>query len=165
MAYTMKGFTYPGKSPLRGKQKVADLAAASERAAGATEQWKDAMGKETEGTDLMKGNNPKYGEVPFQKRAPLKTGLQKLAVDMGRGMTTNTGYTGDAPPTIAAPKQSLGDSFKSALGSELGQAAGKAIIGGAVNLAVSSLANKKEKPTRSGGSASGFSNTKIGKRS
>lgn len=171
MAYKMRGFTYPGESPLRGKQKTADLAAASERAAGATEQWKDAMSKDTEGTDLMKGNNPKYGEVPFQKRAPLKadTSIEskeptKLPVDMGRGMTKNTGYAGNTPPpTAAAPKKSFGESFKGAMGSKLGQAAGEAIIGGVVDLAVSSLASKKEKPVRKGGSASGFSKTKIGR--
>ena len=35
---------------------------------------------------------------------------------------------------VSAPKKSFGDSFKSAMGTEVGQAVGKAVVEGAVNL-------------------------------
>jgi len=172
----MRGFTYPGVSPIKGKQKQADLAAADMKSDDATEMWKDAMSKEHKGTDLMKGNDPKYGQVPLAKRAPLKDGVAttmgpkgptKLPVDMGKGMTTNTGYTGDTPPSTTTSKESFGSKVKgaaaSSMGQALGQAAGEAIIGGAVNLAVGALSSKKEKPVRKGGSQAAFSNVKLGR--
>jgi len=163
MAYKMNGFTYPGVSPIKGKRKTADLAAASERGDSATEGWTDAMSEKTEGTDLMKGNNPKYGEVPFQKRAPLKqqpVGSFSTKQKLEGNLVANQKLMNK---DVSAPNKTFGDSFKGAMGSTMGQAAGEAVIGGAVNLAVGALSNKKEKPTRKGGSATGFSNTKIGR--
>jgi len=169
----MKGFTYPGESPLRGKQKTADLAAATERGDSATDQWKEAMSTDVESTDLMKGNDPKYGEVPFQKRAPLKSGAiptqpaQQLPVDMGRGMTTNAGYAGNTNSyTAPAPKTSFGESFKAAMGTEIGQAAGKALVEGGIKLGVNALVSDKKKNTKKTVNvASGFSQMNITGRS
>ena len=162
MAYKMNGFTYPGVSPIKGKRKTADIAAAETRGDSATEGWKDAMSKDIEGTDIMKGNNPKYGEVPFQKRAPLKqqpVGSFSTKQKLEGNLVANQKLMNKE---VSAPKTTLSESFKGAMGT-MGQAAGEAIIGGAVNLAVGALSNKKEKPTRKGGSATGFSNTKIGR--
>jgi len=60
------------------------------------------------------------------------------------------------------PKQSFGDSFKSAMGTEIGTAVGKAVVEGAVNLTIGALTPKKKQPVKRGGSASGFSSVKIG---
>ena len=160
--YEMNGFTYPGVSPIKGKRKVADSAAAETRGDSATEGWKDAMSKDIEGTDIMKGNNPKYGEVPFQKRDPLKQPVGSFSAEQklkGNLVANQELMNKD----VSAPKKAFGDSFKGAMGSTMGQAVGEAIIGGVVDLTVGALSNKKKKPTRTGGSATGFSNTKIGR--
>ena len=164
----MKGFTYPGVSPLKGKQKVADLAAADARGDSATEDWKEAMSEKAEGTDLMKGNNPKYGEVPFQKRAPLKESALSIPMRPAQPLPVNQpSLTPSTAGVMPPPKESFGSKVKgamaSSMGQALGQAAGEAVVSGAVNLAFGALSNKKEKPTRKGGSAAGFSRTKIGR--
>tara|TARA_R110002012_G_scaffold193677_1_gene361307 strand:- start:268 stop:744 length:477 start_codon:yes stop_codon:yes gene_type:complete len=157
----MKGFVYPGVSPLKGKAE--ELMRASQRADSATEKWKSAMDQDVRGTDLIKMNNPKYGNVPgpIQKRAPIKN-LNQEAYNQDVNLNqSNTTSFGDA--NAAAPKKSFGESFKSAMGTKIGTAVGEAVATGVVNLAIGALGNKKEKPANRTSSVSGFSNMKIGR--
>ena len=61
--FKMNGYSYPGQSPMKGKRKQADLAAAAERKVGATSAIEDFATLKGEATNLMEGTNVKYGEI------------------------------------------------------------------------------------------------------
>ena len=62
-------------------------------------------------------------------------------------------------------KKIFGESFKGAMGSEMGKTAGNALATAGVNAIVGVLTKpKKEKPKRQAANMSGFSNIKMGRK-
>ena len=166
-AFKMKGFSYAGQSPMKGKKKQAQLAAAATKKETAMSEVEDFK-LEGESTNLLEGTNTVYGQMPsapggpLPKRAPLREGTtsmptlgaQQLDVNWSDNIQTPSG---EAP--VSTPKKSFGG----AMGAELGATVGKALIEGAVALGVNALSNKKKKPTRKTGVADTFSQVKIGR--
>ena len=62
-------------------------------------------------------------------------------------------------------KKSFGDSFKGAMGSEIGKTVGNALATAGVNAIMGTLTKpKKKKPKRQAANVSGFSNIKMGRK-
>lgn len=169
-AFKMKGFSYAGNSPMKGKRKNMELQAAADKKLNAMDSINSAMGEMTMddkakgGTNLME-TQTQYGS-PVTKRAPLKQ--QPVG-----SFSTQQKLEGNLVPNqelmnadVSAPKKSFGESFKAAMGTEIGQAAGKALVEGAINLGVGALANRKKKePRKRGNAANAFSQINITGRS
>ena len=67
---------------------------------------------------------------------------------------------------FSIPKKTFGESFKAAMGTEIGQAAGKALVEGVVDLSVNALASgKKKNPKKTVNAANAFSQINITGRS
>lgn len=139
-AFKMTGFSYAGNSPVKGKRKVAEKAAASERGDLAMDDIKDFAELKTKSTDILSAGSTQYGQTsnPVTKKAPL------------RDNTT----------------PSFLEKFKGAMGTEIGQAAGKALVEGGIKLGVNALVSgKKKDPKKTVNVASGFSQMNITGRS
>ena len=147
--FKMNGYSYPGQSPMKGKRKQADLAAAAERKVGATSAIEDFATLKGEATNLMEGTNVKYGEIS----SPAK----KLDGQPEPPVQNEVSF-GDAMKN--APKQSTGSKIKGAVSkfasSSVGQAAGEALATGLVNLGISALKPKAKKEKRRVTPATGF---------
>ena len=154
--FKMNGYSYPGQSPMKGKRKQADLAAAAERKLDATSAIEDFATLKGEATNLMEGTNVKYGEIS----SPAK----KLDGQPEPPVQNEVSF-GDAMKN--APKQSTGSKIKGAVSkfasSSVGQAAGEALATGLVNLGISALKPKAKKEKRRVNPAAGFSQIKIGR--
>ena len=173
-AFKMTGFSYAGNSPVKGKRKQMEQAAASERGDLAMDKIEDFAELKTKGTDILSAGSTQYGQTsnPITKRAPLKQETllsiptiqpQELPVNMPEFKPQPAIAPAYNPP---APKISFSDKFKSAMGSEIGQAAGKALVEGGVKLGVTALASgKKKDPKKTVNVASGFSQMNITGRS
>ena len=156
--FKMNGYSYPGQSPMKGKRKQADLAAAAERKLDATSAIEDFATLKGEATNLMEGTNVKYGEISSPVRENVMDGPPEPPVQ-------NEVSFGDAMKN--APKQSTGSKIKGAVSkfasSSVGQAAGEALATGLVNLGISALKPKAKKEKRRVNPAAGFSQIKIGR--
>jgi len=156
--FKMKGFSYPGNSPVKGARKRAELQSASDRKYDAMSSIEDFADDMAEGTDLMEAPNTNYGKTPLSKRAPLRDDPSQAVLDarMLEGPSTTN--------------PSFSESFKSAMGSAVGSKAGiaasEALTRGAVNLGITTLASGKEKePRKRVSSADAFSRVNITGRS
>jgi len=156
--FKMKGFSYAGDSPMKGKRKQRELQAAADKKYDAMDGVNSAMGEMTMddkvkgGTNLME-TQTQYGS-PVTKRAPLRDDPSQAVLDarMNEGPSK--------------PQKSFGESFKAAMGTEIGQAAGKALVEGAINLGVGALANRnKKEPRKKVNAANAFSQINITGRS
>ncbi len=147
--FKMKGFSYAGDSPMKGKRKQMELQAAADKKYGAMDNINSAMGE----MSPMKETALSIPMRPIQL-IPTETSepqLQKVA---------------EYNPPAAGPKKSFGESFKAAMGTELGVAAGKALVEGAINLGVGALANRnKKEPRKKVNAANAFSQINITGRS
>jgi len=169
-AFKMKGFSYAGNSPMKGKRKQMELQAAADKKYGAMDAITDAMGEmggmtAEEGTNLFSAEPTQYGS-PVAKKAPLKNipvGSFSTQQKLGGNLVVNQELMNTNVPE---GKKSFGESFKAAMGTEIGQAAGKALVEGAINLGVNALANRKKKePKRRVNAADAFSRINITGRS
>jgi len=153
--FKMNGYSYPGQSPMKGK-KANQQAAAAERKVDATSAIEDFATLKGEATNLMEGTNVQYGEIssPATKRAPLRD----LSGDPSGGNPQNVNQQ-----EFSVPKESFGEKFKGAMGSDVGQAITSAVIEGAVKLGVNALMPKPKKQRRRVNPAAGFSQIKIGR--
>ena len=85
--FKMRGFSYPGQSPIKGKKKAEETAAQQQRA-DAMEGLQDLEIK-GESTNLLQGTNTLYGNVdsPFNKRTLVqdihRAPINKLIVSVG----------------------------------------------------------------------------------
>tara|TARA_R110002020_G_scaffold437121_1_gene647319 strand:+ start:795 stop:1244 length:450 start_codon:yes stop_codon:yes gene_type:complete len=149
MGFKMKGYSYPGHSPLKGKKKQAQLLAAQERKADAMSGVEDFGKIEGESTNLLAGTGTVYGQMPTGAN-PIKK-LDDPSV-------------GDQSHAFGESKQEnikSGNMWKDA-GSAAIEAGATALITGGIQALFGAM-KPKEKPKRSKGSASGFSSVKIGK--
>ena len=169
-AFKMKGFSYAGNSPMKGKRKQMELQAAADKKYDAMSNVNSAMGEMTMddkakgGTNLME-TQTQYGS-PVAKKAPLKNLGQKAHNQDVNLDQSNTTSFGSANQNVEPPKKSFGESFKAAMGTEIGQAAGKALVEGGVKLGINALASgKKKNPKKTVNVASGFSQMNITGRS
>jgi len=164
--FKMSGYSYPGTSPIKGKKKVAAQAAASDAHSSAMDNISEAFESDKKSTNLLEGQNTTYGEMPspVSKRAPLKqqpVGSFSTQQKLEGNLVVNQELMNKE---VSAPKKSFGESFKGAMASEMGQAAGKALIEGGVELAVGAMSRGKKEPVKRGGSTNAFSQVKIGKK-
>ena len=152
MAFKMKGFSYPGQSPLKGKKKQARIAAAKEdrlTAQAKTDEFGDMEMKSTNILDSQGFSIQGGGVAPFKDQ------------DADENEADAVENEADA----VAPKKTFKESFKGAMGSEMGKTAGNALATAGVNAIVGVLTKpKKEKPKRQAANMSGFSNIKMGRK-
>ncbi len=137
--FKMKGYTYPGASPMKGKRKDADLAAAAESKAAATAKMEEFGDMKMKSTDILGKGSFKVdaGSSPATKRSPAKNWLGTMISSIGKAAASTTGQ-------------------------EIGKEAGKAIVGGAVAAGINAIGKKKEKPKRKAADQSGFAGIKFG---
>ena len=135
----MSGYSYPGKSPMKGKRKNADLAAAAESKAAATAKMEEFGEMKMKSTDILGKGSFKVdaGGSPATKRSPAKNWLGTMISSIGKAAATKTGK-------------------------EIGKEAGKAIVGGVVSAGINAIGKKKEKPKRKSADQSGFAGIKFG---
>jgi len=135
--FKMKGFSYAGDSPMKGKRKQMELQAAADKKLNAMDSVNSAMGEMSPMKNLT-------------KRPPLRDDPSQAVLDarMNEGPSET--------------KKSFGESFKAAMGTELGVATGKALVEGAINLGIGGLANRKKKePKKRVNAANAFSQINI----
>ena len=133
--FQMKGFSYPGESPLKGKKKTAEKLAAKERKA-------EAMGKINE-----------FGEMEMASTDILAKDSFKVDVD--------SGTQSPLPFLGEALTEGLKEGTKS-LSKELVETAGKAGINAVIGEGAKLLTRKKEKKESPTGTADAFSGIKLG---
>ncbi len=135
----MSGYSYPGKSPMKGKRTNADLAAAAESKAAATAKMEEFGEMKMKSTDILGKGSFKVdaGGSPATKRSPAKNWLGTMISSIGKAAATKTGK-------------------------EIGKEAGKAIVGGVVSAGINAIGKKKEKPKRKSADQSGFAGIKFG---
>ena len=70
--FKMKGYTYPGQSPVKGKQKQQDLATAAAARTSGYEKLQEQMGggSDFQSTNLLEGKPVEYGQSPVTKKEP-----------------------------------------------------------------------------------------------
>ena len=143
--FKMSGYSYPGESPMKGKKKKAQQAAAKEGQAEAMAKMEEFGDMKMESTDLLAKDSFKVdvGQSPVTKRSPAKNWLSTAASAVGNAAK---------------------DFAKSDLGKQVGKEATKAVIGGGAQLAVNAISKKKEKPKRKAADQSGFAGIQFGKK-
>ena len=171
--FKMRGFSYPGQSPIKGKKKAEETAAQQQRA-DAMEGLQDLEIK-GESTNLLQGTNTLYGNVdsPFNKRtlvqdihrAPIK---QTDSFGGGTQDNLNQNLQTMSPEIEMKPAtgwQKFKSSVSKAASTKIGETVGTAVAQGLVNLGVNALSNigKKEKPKKGTNVAEGFSQVQIGR--
>mgnify|MGYP003677850454 CR=1 FL=1 len=137
--FKMSGYSYPGKSPMKGKRKDADLAAAAEGQATATAKMEEFGEMKMKSTDILGKGSFKVdtGSSPIAKRSPAKNWLGTMVESIGKAATSETGKA-------------------------IGKSATDAIVGGAVSAGINAIGRKKEKPKRKAADQSGFAGIKMG---
>ena len=162
MAFKMKGFSYPGQSPLKGKKKQARIAAAKEdrlTAQAKTDEFGDMEMKSTNILDSQGFSIQGGGVAPIKKQ----TDAENEADAKYHGSEEDIAKNSES--NAITPKKTFGESFKGAMGSEMGKTAGNALATAGVNAIVGVLTKpKKEKPKRQAANMSGFSNIKMGRK-
>ena len=137
--FKMKGFSYAGDSPMKGKRKQMELQAAADKKLNAMDNVNGAMGE----------------------MSPMKN-LNQESHNQDVNAHENQNQNLNVEPT----KKSFGESFKAAMGTEIGTAAGEALVTGAINLGIGALANRKKKePRKRVNAANTFSQINITGRS
>ena len=132
--FKMSGYSYPGKSPMKGKRKNAELAAAAESKAAATAKMEEFGDMKMKSTDIL-------GKGSFKVDAP----------------AAPTKSIGSA---IIGALKTAGK----AVGKEALKSAPEAIIGGAVSAGINAIGKKKEKPERKSADIKGFSGIQMGRK-
>jgi hypothetical protein len=137
--FKMSGYSYPGKSPMKGKRKDADLAAAAEGQAEATAKMQEFGEMKMKSTDILGKGKFKVdaGSSPATKRSPAKNWLGSMISSIGKAATSEAGKA-------------------------IGKSASEAIVGGAVSAGINAIGRKKEKPKRKAADQSGFAGIKFG---
>ena len=139
--FKMSGYSYPGKSPMKGKRKDADLAAAAEGQATATAKMEEFGEMKMKSTDLLAKGSFKVdtGGSPVTKRSPAKLSFMGSIVD--------------------GVKEGAKEFAKTAV-----VEGGKAVVSGAVSAGVNAIGRKKEKPKKVAADQSGFAGIQFGKK-
>ena len=137
--FKMSGYSYPGQSPMKGKKKKADQAAAAEGQAEAMAKMEEFGDMKMESTDILGKGSFKVdaGSSPATKRSPAKNWLGSMISSIGKAATSETGKA-------------------------IGKSATDAIVGGAVSAGINAIGKKKEKPKRKAADQSGFAGIKMG---
>ena len=137
--FKMSGYSYPGKSPMKGKRKDADLATAAEGQAAATAKMEEFGEMKMKSTDILGKGSFKVdaGSSPATKRSPAKNWLGSMISSIGKAATSEAGKA-------------------------IGKSASDAIVGGAVSAGINAIGRKKEKPKRKAADQSGFAGIKMG---
>ena len=136
--FKMSGYSYPGKSPMKGKKKKADQAAAKEGQAEAMAKMQEFGDMKMESTDILGKGSFKVdaGSSPATKRSPAKNWLGSMISSIGQAAASKTGKA-------------------------IGKSATDAIVGGAVSAGINAIGKKKEKPKRKAADQSGFAGIKF----
>ena len=162
MAFKMKGFSYPGQSPLKGKKKQARIAAAKEdrlTAQAKTDEFGDMEMKSTNILDSQGFSIQGGGVAPFKEQTDDENEADAEYYGSEEDIAKNS------ESNAITPKKTFKESFKGAMGSEMGKTAGNALATAGVNAIVGVLTKpKKEKPKRQAANMSGFSNIKMGRK-
>ena len=139
--FKMSGYSYPGQSPMKGKKKKADQAAAKEGQAEAMAKMEEFGEMKMKSTDLLAKDSFKVdtGGSPVTKRSPAKSGLFGSIMN---GL-----------------KEGAKEFAKTAV-----VEGGKAVVSGAVSAGVNAIGKKKEKPKRKAADQSGFAGIQFGKK-
>ena len=139
--FKMSGYSYPGQSPMKGKKKKADQAAAAEGQAEAMAKMEEFGDMKMESTDILGKGSFKVdaGSSPATKRSPAKNWLGTMVESIGKAATTETGKA-------------------------IGKSAADAIVGGAVSAGINAIGRKKEKPKRKAADQSGFAGIQFGSK-
>ena len=132
--YKMKGFSYPGKSPIKGKRKQADKLAASEAAEAAAGMIEEFGDVEMKSTNILSSKPYRTEESPLDKKAPLRN-------------------IGGALASI----------FTKEVGEAAMEAGTKAVVSGGVKLGMDAL-KPKNKPGHKSADTSGFSGINFGRQ-
>ena len=180
--FKMRGFSYPGQSPMKGKRKRAEEAAAQQQRADAMEALQDIEIK-GESTNLLEGTNTVYGQMPapIQKRTPIRDNGQSYTWDFGKTPPTAenvetyemdskqienrpivtkepTPYTGFAEKSKSI-EPNKGSNVWASVGVAAAEAGAKALVTAGIN----ALTNRKKKPRRVVNAAKNFSQIQITK--
>lgn len=142
--FKMKGYTYPGISPMKGKRKTADQAAAKESKADAMAKMDEFGDMKMKSTDILGKGSFKVdaGSSPATKRSPAKNFIGGILKAAGEGIKEGT----------------------KGLGQNLVEEGGKAIVGGAVSAGINAIGKKKEKPERKSADVGVFSGIQMGRK-
>jgi hypothetical protein len=136
--FKMSGYSYPGKSPMKGKRKNADQAAAKEGQA-------EAMAKMEEFGDMKMKSTDILGKGSFKVDAPSPTKFVGEAITEGL-------------------KGAVQEGTKS-LGVKLLEKGADAIVGGSVSAGINAIGRrKKEKPKRKSADVKAFSGIQMGRK-
>ena len=130
--FKMSGYSYPGKSPMKGKRKDADLAAAAEGQATATAKMEEFGEMKMKSTDIL--------------------GKGSFKVDTGSSPAKSWGSA-----IMTGLKEGAQEFAKTAV-----VEGGKAVVGGAVSAGINAIGRKKEKPKKVAADQSGFAGIKFG---
>lgn len=139
--FKMKGYTYPGVSPMKGKRKQAEQLAAKESKAEAMAKMQEFGDMKMKSTDILSKGSFKVdaGSSPATKRSPAKNWLGTMLSKIGKAAASDAGK-------------------------EMGKEAGKAAIGGAVSAGINAIGKKKEKPERKSADVGAFSGIQMGRK-
>ena len=153
--FKMKGYSYPGQSPITGKRKQAELQAAGVRKEDAMSALEDFSNLQGESTNLLEGTNTVYGQMPapIQKRTPIRDNENPFNLVNLKG-ATNGGGDVDITPTGGE-----GGSMWKNVGAAAAEAGAKALVTAGIN----ALTNRKKKPRRVVNAAKNFSQIQITK--
>jgi len=93
-AFKMKGFSYAGDSPMKGKRKTAEKAVAAQAKNEALANITASMSQELKGSNILSGQSTKYGS-PIEKKTPLRNDDDAeesfLSSDLGKGVVNYAG--------------------------------------------------------------------------
>jgi len=166
--FKQKGFTYPGKSPLKGKRKTADLAAAQEGLDAANDQMAEFSDMKMKSTNLTqdKGFAITGGGAPSPMKIIPKA-LQALPTPAAGGPSTlgSQGLASLAKGAANKPKGSgIGDKISKAANSEAGVAAISGVAGQLMDAGIQGMMSSgKSKPKTPKPNQKAFSSVKLGR--
>ena len=167
--FKMKGFSYAGESPIKGKRKVAEQQAAATKHADAMVGIKEFGTIEGGSTNLMEGTGTVYGQMPAAP-SPVK---QDIKIDFDPELKLFQDVMGSSPKTGVTTNGGGGGKgkgegepgwLKKFTGSKIGSSIGQSIATAAVTCMIGSLMRPKEKKEkRIVNAAEGFSKIKFGR--
>jgi len=166
--YKMKGYSYPGTSPLKGKK--AKLRAQSQRDAAAAMQEQFEAGKIQEQTNIV--NQPSAIDMPSPVKQEAVSGSdmteaerEQFSIDQANEKFGEKGVEVKGNEETDTSTDDMKDVGSEAAGmdwGELGQGLAAQAGGALINAGIERLTRKKEKPKSKGPDVSGFSGIKFG---
>ena len=174
--FKMKGYSYPGTSPLKGAKARARKADAAEKGDEAMAKIKEFGEGKVESTDLLSGGEftvdaPIPASPITKKASPARNNddkdrkdqkLEKVESIKAKELPVET-PSDPSPATEPIPDTKQASKEPSKMSKFLGSEAGGAAVNAGIQLAAAALTPTPKQTVRRGGEFSGFSKLKFGR--